>query len=699
MLPHNEDLLFEVGTEELPARSLTPLVQQLAHLIVSQLQTAQLSYQGRVKAFATPRRLSILIEQLERTQPTQAIERRGPALTAAYDEAGQPTPACIGFAKTNGVEVSALQKLKTDKGEWVVYRGEQAGLSVYELIPAIITTAFKKLSLPRQMRWGDGSYEFLRPVRWFLLMYGQEIIPAQIFGLNSDRKTHGHRFHAPEALTIHTAGDYQQRLKQEGFVIADIEQRKEKIKEQIAKIEQEVSGSVIVDEDLLNEVTALVEWPMALCARFTPDFLKLPSDVLITSMKHHQKSFAIRKKNKDELLAFFVTIANLDSQMPEQVIKGNERVMQARLSDAQFFYETDQKTPLTERVKSLSGIVVNEKLGTLYDKAKRLELLALLIAEELNKNLKNADKLSEDLISRAALLAKTDLVTDMVGEFPELQGIMGYHYYRDEHEGIATAIREQYLPRFSGDALPATSYGMVLALADRCDHLYAYFAIGQEPTADKDPFALRRAALGIIRILVEKHIPLSLSFLFGACGQVFKQLQAIPTNKEMLNKIRLFLNDRQRAWCLERNIAPEVYEAVAHVENDIPYDMDLRMQAVQEFLQLPQAQSLATANKRVVKILAAAFLEQDNINEKRLELPAEQALYHKMMATDKEIADQKDYQKILFSLASLQNVIDQFFDEVFVMSENKDFKQNRLCLLKKLRQLFLTVADISLLPG
>lgn len=675
---HN-DFLFELQTEELPPKALRTLAEALLQNIKQGLRKIELSFdEENSQFFATPRRLAVLIKTLAAKQQDATIERKGPALEAAFDKGGKPTPACAGFARSCGVTPDQLIKIKNDNGAWVGFMQKTVGKTVKELLPTLAEQALAALPIPKRMRWGSSNVEFIRPVHSVIMLYGHEIIDAEILGCKTGRTTSGHRFLCNETLDITHPKDYAGILAKKGSVIADFTQRKEHIRKAAIAAARAKNMRVLISETLLDEVTGLVEYPVAAFGHFDPSFLTVPQEALISAMQDHQRYFPVVDDNK-KLLPHFITINNITSDDPQRIVAGNERVLRARLSDAAFFFETDKKIKLADRVDDLKNIIYQAKLGTLYDKSERIAQLALKIAPQLD--------VDPVLAKRAAMLSKADLTTALVGEFPELQGIAGYYYAKHdgENEAVATALNEQYMPRFSGDALPETMLGAVLALADRIDTLSGIFSIGLLPTGDKDPFGLRRAALGVLRILIEKKINLNLRAF----------VSEIVWN---------FMLDRLKPYYQEQHIAPSVFAAVTALSLTDPYDIHCRIQAVQYFKNLPEAESLSVANKRVSNILAkydSAFTT-NTINEKLFEHDSERTLAEKLKQQQQTIlalSDAAEYQKVLSELAHLRQPVDHFFDQVLVMVEDKALRENRLLLLKQLRELFLHVADIALLQS
>lgn len=689
-----EDFLFEIQTEELPPKTLLKLGEAFRQQIEGQLKKLELQFE-EVRFFATPRRLAVYVKNLFYSQPEQTIMRKGPTVKAAFDEEGRPTEACLRFAAACQTDPKQLIRIKTEQGEWVGVKQVAKGKSVHELLPVVITEVIHSLPISKRMRWGAREEQFVRPVHSVVMLYGDEIIEANILGCATNRVTQGHRFLSADVVTIPDASAYASLLESEGFVIADFVKRREKIlalaKDLVAK-ELGPNARLIAEEDLLNEVTGLVEWPVALCGHFDPDFLTVPKEVLISAMQDHQRYFPIMD-GYDNLLPNFITISNIESHDPARVIKGNERVLRARLSDAAFFYQADQKESLEDRSLQLKGIIYQAKLGTLYDKALRMSKLAAFLAHKLHVN--------ETLAERAGLLAKADLTTQMVGEFPELQGTMAYYYaiHDDEPKEVALALKEQYLPRFAGDELPASLLGQILSITDKLDTLVGTFGINHIPTGDKDPYGLRRAALGILRILIENKINLDLNEVISFAANLYgKSLE----NKETVSQLLFFVQERLRAWNQERGVSADVFAAVAALKINDPFDVEQRIKAVQAFKRLNEASALSIANKRVSNILAKynEKIDSKDINPQFFENSAETELAHQLEIKSKAISsfyESAQYEQVLLLLAELRKPVDDFFDHVMVMTEDKMRRENRLLLLSKLRTLFLGVADIALL--
>ena len=688
-----QDFLVELGTEELPPKALKPLSDAFTQGIARGLEEAGIEF-GRIEAFAAPRRLAVRIRSLADAQPDKSVEKRGPAVKAAFDDAGNPTRALTGFATSLGVTPDQLDTLETDKGAWVVYRTVEQGKPTVELMPELVEQSLAGLPIPKRMRWGAHRTEFVRPVHWVIMLFGNKVIDRPVMGLTPGNKTRGHRFHCPKSLIVPTPGDYEVVLKQEGYVIADFTERREQIRAGVTELaEKEASGKAVIDEDLLDEVTALNEWPVPLMGHFEERFLEVPAEALISSMKEHQKYFHVVAAD-GEMLPLFITVANIESKDPAQVISGNEKVIRPRLSDAAFFYETDRKTRLEARVDALKPIVFQEKLGSIYDKSVRVAALARKIADAIGSD--------PALAERAAMLAKTDLVTEMVLEFTDLQGIMGQYYAANdgEPEDVAKALNEQYMPRFAGDDLPTTQTGCAIAIADRLDSLVGLFGINQPPSGTRDPFALRRASLGVLRIIIERRLPLDLQ----TCCEWAQESFTVLTEQDTASTVVDYILERFRAHYDEQGIGAEVYLAVHARRPTRPLDFDRRVKAVEAFRQLPEAQALASANKRVSNILTKQGGDSigETVDASLLRDSAEKALAAQVdQQADKVLPlfENGDYASALSSLANLRKPVDNFFDEVMVMADDEAIRNNRLALLNRLRNLFLRVADISLLPA
>ena len=686
-----KDLLIEIGAEELPPKSLKLLASAFADGIHKGLQDGNLKH-GDYAWFATPRRFAVIIHDLAVSQPDKQVEKRGPAISAAYDESGKPTKAAEGFARACGVTVPDLDTLETHKGSWLSYKSFALGAQATELIPGIINQALAGLPISKRMRWGDNDIEFVRPVHWVVLLFGKDLINATVLGIETGRDTYGHRFHHPEAITLADAGEYSKKLRAEGNVIADFDERRNLIEQSVIEAAKTCNGKALIDNDLLDETTALVEWPVAIAGTFDDEFLKLPDEALIAVMQVHQKYFPVSSSNGNGLTADFIAISNIASSSPGEVKRGNERVIRPRLSDADFFWKRDCNRPLSDFSAQLSKVIFQQKLGTLADKTQRMKTLGAYIA--------NQSGVDSSLVERAAQLAKCDLLTDMVGEFPELQGVMGRYYAIESNENpeVALALDEQYMPKYAGAGLPETGTGKILALTDKLDALVGIFAIGQAPTGDKDPFGLRRAGLGCLRIMIECALPLDLEACIRHSAGTF------PTSidaQSVVTDVFDFMVERLRRYYIDNGVRPDVFDAVQACRPKKPHDFNLRISAVREFLRLPEAASLAAANKRIRNILKQAGYDNDaEPAEKLFTEKTETELYRQMQTSgvDKHI-ERGDYAATLSVLAGLKESVDAFFDEVMVLCDDTSLRNNRLALLSRLRKLFLTTADVSKLQG
>ena len=684
------DFLVEIGTEELPPKSLRELSTAFAANLASELDRQHLGH-GEVSAFASPRRLAVLVRELARAQASRETELRGPPVAVAFDKSGEPTAAAHAFANKCGIPLAGVARTKTAKGEWLSCRLQEAGQSAAELIPALVQQAVDKFPVQRRMRWSDHDAEFVRPVHWVLMLHGDSHVPGQVAGVVSGRITYGHRFLAPAAIEVQTAGDYNELLGNEGFVLADFASRRQRIEDSVREAAADVGGIALGDDALFDEVTALTEWPVALTGTFDDVYLKLPQEVIIATLTGHQRYFPIADA-AGKLLNRFVVVANLASRDPDKVRDGNERVIRPRLADAAFFWKQDQRIGLDERQSALQHVLYQQGLGSLEDRSQRVASLAMLLARQLS--------CASPAVERAARLAKCDLLTGMVGEFPELQGVMGRYYAEAAGEApeVATAIGEQYLPRFAGDGLPATRLGQLLSIADRLDNLAGAFALGRKPSGNRDPFGLRRAALGIVRIVIEKDLDLDLPALIGAA----LELQPVTTaNAPALgDELYDFVVERMRSWSADRRkLTPELFESVRVRRPPSLLDFDQRLRAVAAFVELEPAATLAAANKRIANILRQADYDGGAaIDATLLSESAEKALHTALQAADRDIRpllQRRDYTAALARLAGLRDAVDRFFDAVMVMTDDDELRRNRLALLSELRGLFLEVADIS----
>ena len=686
----NRDLLIEIGTEELPPKALLKLSRSFQQEIEKGLGKNNLAFSDS-QSFATPRRLAVVVNALQEVQDDISVEKFGPAVKAAFDDEGNPTKAAEGFARSCGVTVKDLKEKDDGKVVKLYYASEQKGEATASLLPQIVSDALDALPIPKRMRWGSLRNEFVRPVHWVVLLFGSETVEADILGVHSGNQTRGHRFHMPGDITVKTPGDYEKALSESAYVIPDFEKRQALVRSQVEQEAEKLGANVSIDSDLLNEVTALVEWPVALTGSFDEAFLAVPKEALVSSMKKHQKCFTLEDSDGN-ICPNFITVSNLESLAPEKVVAGNERVIRPRLADAAFFFNQDKNHSLESRQDKLKTVIFEQTLGTVHDKSARVAGLAAFIAGAIGSD--------TALATRAAQLGKCDLLTGMVGEFADLQGIMGYYYalHDGESEEVASAINEQYMPRFAGDELPQTKTGIVLALAERIDTIVGLFGIGQPPTGSKDPYALRRAALGVLRIIVEKTLALDLS---ECVANAISQYGKLPEQENLEAKVLDFIFERFRAWYSDEGVSANIFQAVDAVRSSSPLDFDLRIKAVQEFVSLKEAEALSIANKRVSNILAKLDqlpvnpVDASLLNEEAEKTLAEQI--DKLLIQVEPMLQGQDYGKALSSMALLQADVDRFFDEVMVNTEDEKVRQNRQSLLHQLRQLFLQIADISLL--
>ncbi|RZF89701.1 glycine--tRNA ligase subunit beta [Pseudoalteromonas sp. S4488] len=684
-----ENLLVEIGTEELPPKALRKLAESFAENLATELSSLELNHQG-VNWYASPRRLGLRVSALEAKQSDKVVEKRGPAVSAAFDADGNPTKAAMGWARGCGIDVSDAQTLETDKGAWLLHKAQVEGQATTSLMSDAVNKALAKLPIPKPMRWGANKTQFIRPVHTATILFGSTLIEGEILGKQVGNQLQGHRFHHPEKVTINHADDVFDVLKS-AYVVADFEARKAQIREQIEAAASAVNAKVAMDEDLLEEVTSLVEWPVTLTATFEEAFLDVPSEALIYTMKDDQKYFPLLDQDGN-LLNKFLFVSNIESKDPSVVIAGNEKVVRPRLADAQFFYETDKKKTLESRLESLDTVLFQKQLGTLKDKSERISELAGYIAEQLGAD--------AELAKRAGLLSKTDLMTEMVMEFTDVQGVMGMHYARHdgEAEEVALAQNEQYMPRFAGDNLPTNVISCAVAIADKFDTLVGIFGIGQAPKGDKDPFALRRAAIGALRIMVEKSLPLDILDLVAKSQTLFGEKL---TNLNVSTDVFEFMLGRFRAWYQDEGIEVDVIQAVLARRPTKPVDFDRRVKAVSHFRTLDASEALAAANKRVSNILAKNDITtQGDVNESLLSDDAEKVLASHVAKFATELAPlyaNGDYQEALSQLAGIRESVDNFFDNVMVMADDEAVKQNRLALLSQLSRLFLDIADISVL--
>ena len=684
-----QNFLVEIGTEELPPKALKTLATSFADNVEAELNQAGLSF-DKIEWFAAPRRLAVKVLNLATQQPSKEIEKRGPAVSAAFDAEGKPTKAAEGWARGCGITVDQAERIATDKGEWLVHRAKIEGQPTKNLLNDIVANALAKLPIPKPMRWADKTVQFIRPVHTVTMLLGDELIEGEILGVASARTIRGHRFLGEKEFEIQHADQYPQLLREKGSVVADFNERKAEILAKSQAKATALGGVADIEESLLEEVTSLVEYPNVLAAKFEERFLAVPAEALVYTMKGDQKYFPIYDK-EGKLLPHFIFVSNINPEDPTAIIEGNEKVVRPRLTDAEFFFKTDLKQKLVDRLPRLETVLFQQQLGTLKDKTDRIEQLAGEIAKQIGAD--------EAKAKRAGLLSKCDLMTNMVFEFTDTQGVMGMHYARHdgEDEEVAVALNEQYMPRFAGDELPKSLVASAVALADKFDTLTGIFGIGQAPKGSADPFALRRAALGALRIIVEKNLPLDLEDLVKKSAALFGDKL---TNQNVVADVVDFMLGRFRAWYQDEGIAVDVIQAVLARRPTRPADFDARVRAVSHFRTLDSAEALAAANKRVSNILAKVDAAIGEINLTACVEPAEKALAEAVLALRTEVQPliaQGDYTAVLDKLANLRAPVDSFFDNVMVNAEDSALRQNRLAILNTLQGLFLQVADISVL--
>ena len=684
-----QNFLVEIGTEELPPKALKTLATSFADNVEAELNQAGLSF-DKIEWFAAPRRLAVKVLNLATQQPSKEIEKRGPAVSAAFDAEGKPTKAAEGWARGCGITVDQAERIATDKGEWLVHRAKIEGQPTKNLLNDIVANALAKLPIPKPMRWADKTVQFIRPVHTVTMLLGDDLIEGEILGVASARTIRGHRFLGEKEFEIQHADQYPQLLREKGSVVADFNERKAEILAKSQAKATALGGVADIEESLLEEVTSLVEYPNVLAAKFEERFLAVPAEALVYTMKGDQKYFPIYDE-EGKLLPHFIFVSNINPEDPTAIIEGNEKVVRPRLTDAEFFFKTDLKQKLVDRLPRLETVLFQQQLGTLKDKTDRIEQLAGEIAKQIGAD--------EAKAKRAGLLSKCDLMTNMVFEFTDTQGVMGMHYARHdgEDEEVAVALNEQYMPRFAGDELPKSLVASAVALADKFDTLTGIFGIGQAPKGSADPFALRRAALGALRIIVEKNLPLDLEDLVKKSAALFGDKL---TNQNVVADVVDFMLGRFRAWYQDEGIAVDVIQAVLARRPTRPADFDARVRAVSHFRTLDSAEALAAANKRVSNILAKADAAIGEINLTACVEPAEKALAEAVLALRTEVQPliaQSDYTAVLDKLANLRAPVDSFFDNVMVNTEDPVLRQNRLAILNTLQDLFLQVADISVL--
>jgi len=708
------DFLVELRTEELPPKALHTLEAAFRDALLQRIDAAGLAH-GAVESFATPRRLAVRVQALATQATDQTVQRRGPPVTAAFDASGAATRAAQAFATSCNTPLEQLGREQDVKGNhYLSYTGIKAGAAAAELLPGFVSESLDALPIPRRMRWGAGEAQFVRPVHGLILLHGTQVLAAQMLGVSAGRQTLGHRFMSQGLLQIDAPADYERVLEHDGKVVAGFVDRRQRIQEGVKALATRLGGQALVSEALLDEVTALVEWPVPVAGQYETRFLQLPREVLISTLQEHQRYFPVEDAH-GALLPWFITVSNIDSTQPEAVRAGNERVVRPRLADAAFFYEQDRKAPLHSRAIALDTVTFQEQLGSIGDKTRRVSTLAAHIATRINGE--------ATLAQRAAALCKCDLVTSMVGEFPELQGIMGRYYAvaDGEHSEVAQAIAEHYLPRGAGDSLPATRTGLALSIADKLDTLTGIFAIGQKPSGTKDPFALRRAAIGIGRMIYEQRLQLDLIDLIDAALHAHTVFDAPlaagakprPTRDVVAAQVYDYMMERQRNAWLEPpdggppipGISPEACDAVLATRPRSPLDFDARLRAVLGFLALPEAASLTAANKRIANLLKKSAGDEagaTHIDEARLQDGAERTLYQAVIAAEHSVPGKVamgDYATALGLLAHTRQAVDAFFDGVMVMDPDLALRANRLALLTRLRALFVGIADLSRLPG
>ncbi|MDE0459114.1 MAG: glycine--tRNA ligase subunit beta [Chromatiales bacterium] len=712
------DLLVEIGTEELPPKALRTLSEAFAAELAAELDGAGL-VRGAPAPYATPRRLAVLVPGVPGTQPDRDVERRGPPLARAFDDNDEPTKAALGFARSVGVEVDRLVRIETGDGAWLGYRSTKPGATLASLLPAMVERALARLPVPRRMRWADHDTEFVRPVHWAVLMHGRSVIEAEILGVPSGRATRGHRFHHPGDIVLEDAARYEAALRDRGHAVAGFEERMETIRAQAERAAEKLGGKALIDPALLEENAALVEWPVAIAGHFDPEFLDLPDAVLVATMQGHQRYFPVAGRD-GALMPHFIAVSNIESRNPATVREGNERVIRPRLGDAAYFFDTDRGRSLESRLEELEGVVFQRDLGSLRDKSHRVSALAGRVARAMGGS---GEAVAH--AERAGLLSKCDLVTEMVGEFPELQGEMGreYAHLDGEPAAVADAIGELYMPRFADDGIPGTAAGRAIAIADKLDTIVGCLSLGQAPTGDKDPFALRRAALGTLRIMIEGELDLDLDEMIEAAFECYAEQPgderggtvrtfrpgsmvdpAVGAAPGTATEMRRFILDRLRAYFADRSIPTDVFNAVLAKEPARPLDFAMRVRAVEAFRALPEAESLSAANKRIRNILRQA--EQGTIDvpgavdDALLRADAERSLSSMLDGIEPRVRtmlDAGEYTGALASLAGLRDDVDRFFDTVKVMDDDERLRGNRLALLARIGALFMETADISVL--
>ena len=675
---NTQDFLLELGTEELPPKLLPKLSSSLKDNLLSGLKDSNLDFTN-VKAFATPRRLAVLVEGLQTEQEDQTIERKGPATSA-------PEQAIAGFSKSCGVDISELEVRSMGKADYYFFSSEQKGMQAKDLLEDIVANAIKQIPIAKPMRWGDLDYSFVRPVHWLVMLLGSDVVDANVMGLQAGNSTRGLRFTGEKNFTIENATSYRQIMFDNAQIEVDFNERKEMVREQVMQVASDNNAKAIIDESLLNEVTALVEYPRAFAGRFDERFLAVPEEALISAMKSHQKYFHMVDEN-NKLLPAFISVANIESSDISVIIDGNERVIRPRLSDSEFFWDQDKSASLESRLEKLDSVLFLKSLGSMGDKSKRVSSLSTYIAQTIGAN--------ENDSSRAGLLCKADLVTDMVGEFADLQGVMGGYYAENDNESsaVATAISEHYHPRFAGDTLPSTNEGLAVAIADKLDTITGIYGIGQGPTGSKDPYALRRMALGLLRMIVESKLSLNLKDLIAKSLDLHTQ----DVDRDANDDIYKFMMDRLRAYYKEQKLSSKAFDAVLAITPESPYDFQLRVEALNEFVSDSGSASLIEANKRIANMLKDNANIGTDVDESLLVENEEKDLYNQTSKVANAIESEVDYSKSMQELLSLKESIDAFFDNVMVNADDENLKNQRLKLINWIRSLFLSVADVSYL--
>jgi glycyl-tRNA synthetase beta chain len=683
-----ESLLIEVGTEELPPKSLKKLCLAFSDNIAKLLTKTGVQI-GDSIAYATPRRLSICIKNVAEKQNDRIDERKGPSTAHAYDEKGEPTKAATGFARSCGVDLSELSTTKSSEGEWLYHSQKIEGIALNKILPDLILEALKTLPVAKKMRWGDKKDEFVRPIQWLVILHGERLVPATVMGVNSGNVTRGHRFHGQEKIVIPNAESYEEELRVKGCVIPSFEKRKGRILDQIQRVNERLNGKIELDDDLLDEVVGLVEWPTLIMGSFDKHFLSLPDEVLISSMQKHQKYFPVRS-NEDILTNDFVTVCNIESIDPDIVRLGNERVIRPRLADAEFFFQTDTSKSLESHQEYLGRMTFQKKLGTLLDKTKRITVIASEISEVCKAKQINTN--------RAAQLARCDLLSEMVGEFPDLQGVMGSYYAEKDGENpeVCLAIKEFYHPRFSGDTIPSTATGRCITLADKIDSIVGLFGVGLAPTGDKDFYALRRAAVGVFRIIVESNIEIDLQNLISIATNQFNKI-SFPD--KITVDILTFIDDRMRAYYLDTGLPIDTFNSIPSLKIISPMEKDRRIKAVNEYRELPEARSLSAANKRITNILKKSVEKNRGAwNQKLLIDDSEKKLAEKISSLRPQLEtlfNERKYVGYMKKLAELNDAVNNFFESVMIICDEKDIQHNRVALLHDLQDLFGKIADIG----